>query len=104
VCGNEEAMNFLRYWLHLWHKRPSQCTKSSSKECQRKPSQCRKRSSKKGQQDDTLDHAPENIDEGHVQSVLLITGPSGVSETIFCQIYNLDNSLHGWKHNLIGDQ
>ncbi|KAK7373145.1 hypothetical protein VNO80_06543 [Phaseolus coccineus] len=63
VCGNEEAINFLRYWLHLWHKRLYQYRKSSSNKGQSK------------RQDDGADS--EAIHEDPLQSVLLITGPIG---------------------------
>ncbi|XP_020211391.1 uncharacterized protein LOC109796146 isoform X2 [Cajanus cajan] len=72
VCGNEEAVNFLRDWLHLWHKRRYECSKkdSSNRDSQR-------------QDDDNhiysdSDHASEVIDEkDSLQNVLLITGPIG---------------------------
>ncbi|WVY89715.1 hypothetical protein V8G54_035229 [Vigna mungo] len=60
VCGNEEAMNSLRDWLHLWHERLSQCRKSSYY---------------KGRSD--RQDASEDIHQGRLQSVLLITGPIG---------------------------
>lgn len=80
MCGNEEAMNSLRDWLHLWHERLSQCRKSSYN---------------KGRSD--RQDASEDIHQGPLQSVLLITGPIGVRENIFFSIaYQLiiHNSLH----------
>jgi len=73
VCGNEEAINFLSDWLHLWHKRLYQCRKSSSNKGQSK------------RQDDGAEYASDDIHKGPLQSVLLITGPIGVCENIFYQ-------------------
>ncbi|TKY74279.1 ATPase family AAA domain-containing protein 5 [Spatholobus suberectus] len=36
VCGNDESVNFLRDWLHLWHERRYKSQKDTSdmiKEC-----------------------------------------------------------------------
>ncbi|KAL2317795.1 hypothetical protein Fmac_031671 [Flemingia macrophylla] len=60
VCGNEEAVNFLRDWLHLWRER---CYQHSNKD------------SKKQDNDD--DHICSDSDCASVQNVLLITGPVG---------------------------
>lgn len=88
MCGNEEAMNFLRDWLHLWHERLYQCRKDSSN---------RDRSNRQDDDDyicSDSDYAPEDInEEDSVQNVLLITGPIGVRENIFsqnCGIHPID--------------
>ncbi|XP_012570633.1 uncharacterized protein [Cicer arietinum] len=73
VCGNDESLNFLRDWLHLWHER----------RCQN-----RKGSSNKDQTDIPNDDGDYNFpgfgcaskdvdEEGSLKNVLLITGPVG---------------------------
>ncbi|XP_019438576.1 PREDICTED: uncharacterized protein LOC109344305 isoform X2 [Lupinus angustifolius] len=72
VCGNDEAVNFLRDWLHQWHERRYQSRKDSSI-----------RDKIDIQDDDDYicsgsDYDSEDINkEDSLQNVLLITGPIG---------------------------
>ncbi|XP_061363887.1 uncharacterized protein LOC133307395 [Gastrolobium bilobum] len=73
VCGNDESVNFLRDWLHLWHERRYQSRKDSSN---------RDKSDMQDDDDDYncshSDYRSEDIDEDDsLQNVLLITGPIG---------------------------
>ncbi|KAJ1439279.1 P-loop containing nucleoside triphosphate hydrolase, partial [Sesbania bispinosa] len=72
VCGNDESLNFLRDWLHLWHERRYQSRKDSSNWDQRDT-----------QNDDVYscsdgDYSSKDLNkEDSLQNVLLITGPIG---------------------------
>ncbi|KAJ1388107.1 P-loop containing nucleoside triphosphate hydrolase [Sesbania bispinosa] len=73
VCGNDEAVNFLRDWLHLWHERRYQSRKDASN---------RDKSNMQDGDDDYnfshSDYDSEDMDgEDSLQNVLLITGPIG---------------------------
>ncbi|XP_019430603.1 PREDICTED: uncharacterized protein LOC109337953 isoform X1 [Lupinus angustifolius] len=71
VCGNDESVNFLRDWLHLWHERRYQSRKDSSIK-----DQC-------GTQNDDFNCSDSDYDledcneKDSLQNVLLITGPIG---------------------------
>ncbi|KAF1868973.1 hypothetical protein Lal_00048253 [Lupinus albus] len=71
VCGNDESVNFLRDWLHLWHERRYQSRKDSSIK-----DQC-------GTQNDYFNCSDSDYDledcneKDSLQNVLLITGPIG---------------------------
>ncbi|RDX75060.1 ATPase family AAA domain-containing protein 5, partial [Mucuna pruriens] len=72
VCGNDESVNFLRDWLHLWHERRSKSGKDTFD------------MDKSDMQDDDdyncsySDYDSEDIDEkDSLQNVLLISGPIG---------------------------
>lgn len=80
MCGNDESLNFLRDWLHLWHERRYQSRKDSSNKDQ---------TDMPNDDDDyncsDCDHISKDInEEGSLQNVLLITGPVGVCRYIFC--------------------
>ncbi|XP_027332493.1 uncharacterized protein LOC113847527 isoform X2 [Abrus precatorius] len=73
VCGNDEALNILGEWLHLWHEKRYQCRRESSD---------RDMSDMKDDEDDYNcsdgDYAPKYIDDkDSLQNVLLLTGPVG---------------------------
>nr|KYP55154.1 ATPase family AAA domain-containing protein 5 [Cajanus cajan] len=76
VCGNDESVNFLRDWLHLWYER---CYKS------RKDTSEMDKSDMQDADDDDEDYKCSNSDydsedineEDSLQNVLLITGPIG---------------------------
>ncbi|KAK7385200.1 hypothetical protein VNO78_30913 [Psophocarpus tetragonolobus] len=51
VCGNEEAINLLCNWLHLWHEKHYQCRRDTSEDI--------------------------NEEEDSLHKVLYITGPTG---------------------------
>ena len=81
MCGNDESVNFLREWLHLWHERRYQSRKDSSN---------RDQSDMQDYDDDyngfDSDYDLEDITEDKsLQNVLLITGPVGVRGNRFCQ-------------------
>ncbi|KAE9587188.1 putative checkpoint protein Rad17/Rad24 [Lupinus albus] len=73
VCGNDEAVNILRDWLHQWHEKRYQSRKKSSI------------GDKIDIQDDDDDYicsrsdydSEDNNEEDSLQNVLLITGPIG---------------------------
>ncbi|XP_027338527.1 uncharacterized protein LOC113852450 isoform X1 [Abrus precatorius] len=73
VCGNDESVNFLRDWLHLWHERRYKSRKDTSM-----------RDAEVDDEDDGdyncsySDYDSEDINgEDTLQNVLLITGPIG---------------------------
>ncbi|KAF7816861.1 ATPase family AAA domain-containing protein 5 [Senna tora] len=74
VCGNDESVNILRDWLHLWHER---CYRS------RNDSADRDKSNMSGNDDDDYDCSHSDYDsediteEDSLENVLLITGPTG---------------------------
>ncbi|KAH1255873.1 hypothetical protein AAZV13_04G206200 [Glycine max] len=76
VCGNDESVNFLRDWLHLWHERRYKSRKDIS---DMDKSDMRD----VGDDDDDYkcsysDYDSEDInEEDSLQNVLLITGPIG---------------------------
>ncbi|KAL2638228.1 hypothetical protein AAZV13_06G103200 [Glycine max] len=73
VCGNDESVNFLRDWLHLWHERRYKSRKDISD---------MDKSDMRDVDDDykcsCSDYDSEDInEEDSLQNVLLITGPIG---------------------------
>ncbi|KAK7351122.1 hypothetical protein VNO77_10332 [Canavalia gladiata] len=76
VCGNDESVNLLREWLHLWYERRYKSRKDTSN---------RDKSDKQDVDDDDedyycyhSDYDSEDInEEDTLRNVLLITGPIG---------------------------
>lgn len=82
VCGNDESVNFLRDWLHLWRERRYAGRKATSSK------------DKNDMQDDDdgdydcshSDYDSEDMnEEDSLQNVLLITGPVGVCGNLLWQ-------------------